>query len=119
MLNSPPTATPPSLADASFGAVPFGQLVQRETFIGSAALFRICQVLRLRPGPHGPGHPQADTRRVFVSASALRLAPFRELAQDFGETCVCLHALSSFQRTDRVAADFAANPQTAFRKGTF
>jgi hypothetical protein len=35
---------------------------------GSAALFRICQVLRLRPGPHEPGHPQADTRRVFVCA---------------------------------------------------
>ena len=44
------------------------QLLQRETFIGSAALFRICQVLRLRPGPHRPGHPQADTRRVFVCA---------------------------------------------------
>ena len=44
------------------------QLFQRETFIGSAALFRICQVLRLRPGSHEPGHPQADTRRVFVCA---------------------------------------------------
>jgi hypothetical protein len=44
------------------------QLVQRETFFGSAALFRICQVLRLRPGPREPGHPQADTRRVFVCA---------------------------------------------------
>jgi hypothetical protein len=44
-----------------------------------AALFSLSSCPRLRPGPHDPEHPRADTRRVLV----------------------CLHALSSFQRTDR------------------
>ena len=87
---------------------------QREKVFGSlAALFRLCQVLRLRPDPHRPGHPQADTRRV-VSDFASQLSPL-----GYVETCVCLHALSSFQRTDRFTAAFAAGPLSTVRKGTF
>lgn len=87
MLNSSPPAHPPSPAFAGFGQMAFGQLLQREKVFGSlAALFRFVEICGCTRVLANPG-----TRRLILDG-----------------LCVCLHALSSFQRTDPTAASFAA-----------
>ena len=83
--------------------------LQRKNFWLFAALFSLSSCPRLHPGPRDPRHPRADTRRVVLR---LRPPPRLRASAWQVETCVCLHALSSFQRTDR------RSPRIVF-KGTF
>jgi hypothetical protein len=106
----------------SCGETTVGQLAQREKVFGSlAALFRIVKCCGC-----APTLTDRDTRRLILDGLLLqrRLVRLRRLTParakfDFVETCVCLHALSSFQRTDRFAATFAAGSPATVRKGTF
>ena len=81
---------------------------------GSAALFRICQVLRLRPGPHEPGHPQADTRRVFVCACTHYLV-FKEPAASPPISRRIPKRLSVREPFDVTASGFACQPLISWR----
>ena len=87
--------------------------------IGSAALFSLSSCPRLHPEPRDPEHPRADTRRVVAPTPPRPPSP---AGADFGgfdfvETCVCLHALSSFQRTDRPPRFPATRPLSSVRQG--
>jgi hypothetical protein len=72
-------------------------------------LFRICQVLRLRPGPREPGHPQADTRRVFVCACTHYLV-FKEPAASPPTSRRAPERPSVREPSNVTAAGFACQP---------
>jgi hypothetical protein len=116
MLSSLSSSASASAACAASARWPSANCVNARTFGSLAALFRIVEsfavastVALARSGRH----PQADTRRV-VFDFASRLAPL-----GYVETCVCLHALSSFQRTDPWAASFAARTPEPFSREPF
>jgi hypothetical protein len=84
------TARPPSV-----------DCLNAKALMALAALFSLSSCPRLHPEPRDSRHPRADTRRV-VSDSASPASALARLGQTrLRRDCVCLHALSSFQRTDR------------------
>ena len=86
------------------GELAFGQLLQREKVFGSlAALFRIVEYFAVAPRSSRTRAPASLILDGLCFDVTARLAPRRDVG-----FCVCLHALSSFQRTDPSDAAFAA-----------
>ena len=98
----------------------FGQLRQRENFwLSCLRCFGLSINLRLHPPRRF--RASADTRKLILDGLLSDFVRFRACAlrRDVVGTCVCLHALSSFQRTDPLTATFAAGLPQHFLKGTF